>query len=73
MVAPSRAIERGLMLPEDKPRALCEAMLPPPGGHGLVDPWQDEGKKKAKKGKKKGGKKRSGTPKKKKGGKALGL
>ena len=47
MVAPSRAIERGLMLPEDKPRALCEAMLPPPGGHGLVDPWRDEGKKKA--------------------------
>ena len=61
MPVPTVAIEKGLLIPEDRPRTLCEAQLPRPGVH-LHDPNSvpKKGKKKAKKGKKVVKKKKSG-------------
>ena len=61
MTCPTAAIEGGLMVPEDRPRVLCEANLPRPGVH-LADPWfvPRKAAKKKKGGKKKGGNKSPG-------------
>ena len=58
-----RAVERALLLPEDRPRVLCEAALPRPGVR-MLDPFLEENKRRGKKKKvvkKKGGKKKGGT------------
>ena len=61
LTCPTAAIEGGLMVPEDRPRVLCEANLPRPGVL-LADPWfvPRKAAKKKKGGKKKGGNKSPG-------------
>ena len=65
---PTAAIERGLLIPEDRPTVMCMAALPMPPGYGMELPKHLLPKGKKGKGKKKGGKKKGGgkSPRKKK-------
>lgn len=57
-----RAVERALLLPEDRPRVLCEVALPRPGVR-MADPFLEANKRKGKKKavKKKAVKKKGGA------------